>query len=81
MGAVFAANHELLHQRVAIKVLSPDVVAEGEVVTRFLNEARGEPAPLKPPPKRKHDSRPAIPLAPHATGAAPADDLPDQSRQ
>jgi eukaryotic-like serine/threonine-protein kinase len=40
MGAVFAAHHELLHQRVAIKVLSTDVVAEGEVVTRFLNEAR-----------------------------------------
>ena len=40
MGAVFAAHHELLHQRVAIKVLSADVVAEGEAVTRFLNEAR-----------------------------------------
>jgi serine/threonine-protein kinase len=40
MGAVFAAHHELLHQRVAIKVLSADVAAEGEAVTRFLNEAR-----------------------------------------
>jgi serine/threonine protein kinase len=40
MGAVYAATHELLHQRVAIKVLSPGVVADGEVVTRFLNEAR-----------------------------------------
>jgi serine/threonine protein kinase len=43
--------------------------------------ASGEPAPLKPPPKRKHDSRPAVPAAPHAAGVAPADDLPDQSRQ
>ncbi len=40
MGAVFAAHHELLHQRVAIKVLSADVAAEGEAVIRFMNEAR-----------------------------------------
>jgi serine/threonine protein kinase len=40
MGAVFAARHELLHQRVAIKVLSSEVVADEQAVTRFLNEAR-----------------------------------------
>jgi serine/threonine protein kinase len=40
MGAVFAARHELLHQRVAIKVLISDVVADDQAVTRFLNEAR-----------------------------------------
>ena len=40
MGVVFAATHELLHQTVALKVLSPDVAEHPEAVSRFLNEAR-----------------------------------------
>lgn len=40
MGAVFAARHELLGQRVAIKMLLSHVVTNKEAVARFLNEAR-----------------------------------------
>jgi serine/threonine protein kinase len=39
MGEVFAARHELLHQRVAIKVLRKDALDEG-TIARFMNEAR-----------------------------------------
>ncbi len=40
MGAVFAAQHELLGQRVAVKFLLGDIVTNQEAVQRFLNEAR-----------------------------------------
>jgi serine/threonine-protein kinase len=40
MGAVFAASHELLGQRVAVKVLLSDVAGSPEGQQRFLNEAR-----------------------------------------
>ncbi|HXX66717.1 MAG TPA: protein kinase [Polyangiaceae bacterium] len=40
MGAVFAARHELLGQRVAVKMLLSHVVTNKEAVARFLNEAR-----------------------------------------
>jgi serine/threonine protein kinase len=40
MGAVFAAQHELLCQRVAVKVLLSQIAREPEAVARFLNEAR-----------------------------------------
>jgi serine/threonine protein kinase len=40
MGLVYAAHHELLHQRVAIKLLLTDARADDGTVTRFLNEAR-----------------------------------------
>ncbi len=40
MGVVYAAHHELLHQRVAIKLLLADASADDGTVTRFLNEAR-----------------------------------------
>lgn len=40
MGAVFAATHELLAQRVAIKMLLSHVATNREAVARFLNEAR-----------------------------------------
>jgi serine/threonine protein kinase len=40
MGIVFAAHHELLDQRVAIKLLLPEVARSTEAVARFLNEAR-----------------------------------------
>jgi serine/threonine-protein kinase len=40
MGTVYAAHHELLYQRVAIKLLKGDIVDSPEAVTRFLNEAR-----------------------------------------
>jgi tRNA A-37 threonylcarbamoyl transferase component Bud32 len=40
MAVVFAADHLLLAQPVALKVLRPDVPAEPLVVERFLREAR-----------------------------------------
>jgi tRNA A-37 threonylcarbamoyl transferase component Bud32 len=40
MGIVFAAHHELLEQRVAIKLLLPEITRNAEAVARFLNEAR-----------------------------------------
>lgn len=39
MGEVFAARHELLHQRVAIKVLRKDAL-DAATIARFMNEAR-----------------------------------------
>jgi serine/threonine-protein kinase len=40
MGAVFAAQHEVLGRRVAIKVLLTDTAQSEEGLHRFLNEAR-----------------------------------------
>ena len=40
MGAVFGANHEILGQKVAIKVLLAEIASNQEAVARFLNEAR-----------------------------------------
>ncbi|HEY3820574.1 MAG TPA: serine/threonine-protein kinase [Polyangiaceae bacterium] len=40
MGAVYAASHELLGQRVAVKVLLSDIAGSAEGQQRFLNEAR-----------------------------------------
>jgi serine/threonine-protein kinase len=40
MGAVFSAQHEMLGQRVAIKLLLSALASNREAVTRFLNEAR-----------------------------------------
>src|SRR5258707_793545 len=40
MGIVYGARHTTLGVRVAIKVLSPDVVAHKDVVARFLQEAK-----------------------------------------
>jgi eukaryotic-like serine/threonine-protein kinase len=40
MGAVYSAQHELLFQRVAVKVLLAEAVSTPQAVTRFLNEAR-----------------------------------------
>ncbi len=40
MGVVYAANHELLGVRVAVKVLLTDIASSPEAVSRFLNEAR-----------------------------------------
>jgi serine/threonine protein kinase len=40
MGVVLAAHHELLDQRVAIKLLQPEIAGNPEAVSRFLNEAR-----------------------------------------
>jgi eukaryotic-like serine/threonine-protein kinase len=40
MGAVYGANHEILSQRVAIKVLLAEIASNQEAVARFLNEAR-----------------------------------------
>src|SRR5579863_2361916 len=40
MGVVVAAMHEQLHQRVAIKFLLPEFLANPEAVARFAREAR-----------------------------------------
>ncbi len=40
MGIVFAANHELLGVRVAVKLLLTDIASSNEAVTRFVNEAK-----------------------------------------
>jgi tRNA A-37 threonylcarbamoyl transferase component Bud32 len=40
MGAVFAAQHMLLNQRVAVKLLLGDLVSSHEATARFMNEAR-----------------------------------------
>ncbi|MEO8798083.1 MAG: serine/threonine protein kinase, partial [Polyangiaceae bacterium] len=40
MGIVFAARHELLGQRVAVKLVQPSLIANSEAVARFVNEAR-----------------------------------------
>ena len=40
MGIVFEAKHLKLHQRVAIKMLLPDMLAHDVIVTRFEREAR-----------------------------------------
>ncbi|HEY8039599.1 MAG TPA: serine/threonine-protein kinase [Polyangiaceae bacterium] len=40
MGAVFAAQHEILGQEVALKLLLAEALREPEAVKRFLNEAR-----------------------------------------
>jgi serine/threonine-protein kinase len=40
MAYVISAWHERLDQRVAVKLLRPDIASEPEVVERFLREAR-----------------------------------------
>ena len=40
MGTVYAAHHELLDQRVALKVLFEDAMRDKEASARFLQEAR-----------------------------------------
>ncbi len=40
MGVVFEAKHLKLHQRVAIKMLLPDMLAHDVIVSRFEREAR-----------------------------------------
>jgi serine/threonine-protein kinase len=40
MGAVFAAQHEILKQRVAVKLLLGETAAHQEGLQRFINEAR-----------------------------------------
>jgi eukaryotic-like serine/threonine-protein kinase len=40
MGAVLAARHSQLEERVAIKVLLPDLLENEELVTRFVREGR-----------------------------------------
>jgi serine/threonine-protein kinase len=40
MGAVYLAQHEILRQPVAVKLLLPEIAKDHEAVTRFLNEAR-----------------------------------------
>lgn len=39
MGAVYAAEHVILHRRAAIKVLHPHAAQHAEIAQRFINEA------------------------------------------
>ncbi|MCC6525478.1 MAG: serine/threonine protein kinase [Polyangiaceae bacterium] len=40
MGVVYEARHEVLEQRVAVKVMLPEITADSDAVERFLREAR-----------------------------------------
>ncbi len=40
MGVVYRGRHKVIDKRVAIKILREDMVADAEMVERFLNEAR-----------------------------------------
>ena len=40
MGTVFLAEHALIKRRVAIKILHADLATDGDVIERFMNEAR-----------------------------------------
>src|SRR5690242_11969433 len=40
MGTVFLAEHALIKRRVAIKILHQDLATDGDVIERFMNEAR-----------------------------------------
>ncbi len=40
MGFVYAATHEVLNRRSAIKMLRPELAGNEQIVTRFLNEAK-----------------------------------------
>ena len=40
MGVVYTARHELLDQRVAVKLIRPSYAVQADAVRRFINEAR-----------------------------------------
>jgi serine/threonine protein kinase len=40
MGAVYLAEHPVLHRQVAVKILHPMFAKDGDLVARFFNEAR-----------------------------------------
>jgi tRNA A-37 threonylcarbamoyl transferase component Bud32 len=40
MGSVYLAEHTLIKRRVALKLLRPDLAQDGNVLERFMNEAR-----------------------------------------
>jgi serine/threonine protein kinase len=48
MGVVYTAQHAMLGQRVAIKVLHPHLSHQAELVNRFFNEARATTAVKHP---------------------------------
>ncbi|RLB56328.1 MAG: serine/threonine protein kinase, partial [Deltaproteobacteria bacterium] len=40
MGVVYAAEHELIGRKAAVKLLLPELSSNKQVVDRFFNEAR-----------------------------------------
>ncbi len=40
MGKVYLARHSLIGRKAALKILNPEIAADGEAVSRFFNEAR-----------------------------------------
>jgi HD-like signal output (HDOD) protein len=40
MGKVYLARHQLIGRKAALKILNPEIAADGEAVSRFFNEAR-----------------------------------------
>ena len=61
MGVVYEATHIDLEQRVAIKLLHPELRSQGELVERFLREGRAASKIVEP--SRPMRTKPATPPA------------------
>ena len=55
MGAVYRARHVMLNQPVAVKLLHPEFARRGDMIERFLREARAAAAIGNPHIIRVHD--------------------------
>lgn len=55
MAEVYLAEHEMLQNRVAVKILPPELAADADMVSRFLREARAAAGLRHPHIVRIHD--------------------------